>query len=53
MKIPASYVRDALAGAGLLLLTVGGWLEFGPGWAAIIAGAIILSLAVAAAVRSS
>jgi hypothetical protein len=46
-------MRDTLGLGGLAALTAGAWLEFGPGWAAMIAGTILLTLAVAAAVRSA
>lgn len=53
MKITPTAIRDALGILGLTSLTAGAWLEWGAGWAAIIAGTILLALAVAAALRSA
>lgn len=53
MKITPTVIRDAMGIAGFAALTAGAWFEWGPGWASIIAGTILLSLAIAAALRSA
>ena len=46
-RITPDIVRSVFGLSGLVILFTGTWLEFGPGWACIIAGALMFSVVIA------
>ena len=47
------YLEDCLAVLGVLLIVIGVWVQFGLGYALIIAGVLVLALAVLIAYKGN